>query len=202
MADFEITQGKTFSATYRWEDATFSYKSITGITSTLPCRVTCASHGLTTGRRVAFTGVKGMTQLNASAIPPKDKDFYEVTVIDSNTLELNAVDSTRFKTYTSGGYAMFQPPIDLAGYSARVKIKDKVGGTVLLSTEAADTPLDLITAAVSNANKTITVGITAATTEGITWKKGVFELEIEDAANRVYRLDSGAVTVAKEIVTP
>jgi hypothetical protein len=199
--DLIIQQGKTFSVTLRWETGPLIYKAVTAITSTLPCRVTATGHDIPDGWRVALTGVKGMTDINASTIPPKDKDFYDATVVDANTVELNAVDSTRFKAYTSGGYLVSNTPVNLTGYTARMKIKDKIGGTVLASTEAGDTPLDIITVTIDTAAKTITVTISATDTAALTWTKGVYDLEMISAGGVVTELIDGTFTVSKEVTT-
>lgn len=199
--DFDIEQGRTFSVTLRWETQPLVYKAVTAITSTLPCRVTAAGHGIPNGWRVALTDVRGMTQINASVIPPKDKDFYNATVVDANTIELNEVDSSRFKAYTTGGYLVFNTPVDLTGFTARMKVKDKVGGTVLASTEVGDTPLDVLAIAIDVSGKTITLSIDAADTAAFTWKKGVYDLEMVSAGGVVTKLIDGALTVSKEIAT-
>ena len=203
MAAYEIQQGKTFALTLRWEDPTLVYKAITAIGATNPCRITCTGHGIVDGWRVAVTGVKGMTGLNVSTFPLSDasKEWRQATVIDANTVELNDVDVTRQKTYTSGGYLAYNTPIDMSGYTCRMKVKDKVGGTVLLSTEVADDPLDLITATIDNVAKTITITIPASATEDLTWKKGVFDVEMHSAGGVVTEVLAGTITVVKEVTT-
>lgn len=199
--DFEIQQGKTFSVTLRWETAPLIYKAVTGITSTLPCRVTAVGHGVPNGWRVALTGVKGMTDINASVVPPKDKDFFDATVIDVDTVELNAVDTTRFKAYTSGGYLIYNTPVDLTGYTSRMKIKDKVGGTLLASTEVGDAPLNILAVTIDTSAKTITLTISATATAALTWTKGVYDLEMVSAGGVVTELIDGTFTVSKEVTT-
>ena len=69
--------------------------AITAATQANPVAVTAAAHGRATGDIVQISGVVGMTQIN-------DK-LFTVTVVDANTLTLNAVDGTAFTAYTSGG---------------------------------------------------------------------------------------------------
>lgn len=201
--DFVIEQGKTFSQVIRWEAPPVAYKLITAITQTAPARITAAAHGIPSGWRVAVVSVKGMTQINAEASPPKDKDYHVATIIDVNTVELNDVNAADFKPYVSGGYLQYNTPVDLAGFTARIKIKDKVGGTVLASTEAGDTPLNIITATVSNTDKTITLTISATLTAALSWVKGVYDLELvsPDATPVVTALLTGKITVSKEVTT-
>ena len=84
-----------------------------------------------------------------------------------------------------------------------MKVKDKVGGTVLLSTELDDAPLNLVTATADDANKTITVEIAATTAEDLTWAKGVWEVEAESSTGKVDSIIAPSpVTVGDEVVTP
>ena len=101
----------------------------------------------------------------------------------------------------SGGILQFNTPVDLTGYVARMKIKDKVGGTVLASTEAGDTPLDILSIALDTAKSTITLTISATATAALIWTKGVYELEMVSSTGVVTAILSGKVTVAKEVTT-
>jgi hypothetical protein len=199
--DFQILQGKTWSQVVRWEAPPIIYKPITAITQTAPARITATAHGAPAGWRVAVVSVKGMTQINAENSPPKDKDYHTATVIDPNTVELNDVNAAEFKAYISGGYLQFNTPVSLAGFVARMKIKDKVGGTVLASTEVADAPKNIITATVSDTNKSITLTISATSTAALTWTKGVYDLELESPGGVVTALLTGSITVTKEVTT-
>ncbi len=87
---WEISQGVTCIATS---------KTITGATQTNPVALTITAHGMTTGAQVQIQSVVGMTQLN-------DK-IYIATVVDANTITLNAVDGTAFTAYVSGGSATY-----------------------------------------------------------------------------------------------
>lgn len=205
--DLEIKQGKTFSLVLRWETEPIVYKAITAISLANGApRLTVTGHGTPNGWRGAVTRVKGMTQINAKNSPPRASDFVTATVIDANTIELNTVtpcddSGTEWSDYTSGGFWQFNTPVDLAGYTARMKIKDKIGGTVLASTEAGDSPLNILSIAIDNAGKTITLSIAATATDDIAWAKGVYDLEMVSAGGVVTTILSGKVTVTKEVTT-
>ena len=199
--DFVIKQGKTFSRVLRWEAPPIIYKPITGISQSAPVSITSTAHGVPSGWRVAIVSVKGMTDINAANSPPKAKDYNKASAVDGDTIILNNVNSTDFKAYTTGGYIQYNTPVNMDGYVARMKIKDKIGGTVLLSTEVADTPLDLLTVSIDNSTKTITMTIPASATEDITWKKGVYDLEMVSGSGVVTELISGSVTVTREVTT-
>lgn len=210
MAEKEILiqKGKTFSLVVRWETEPVIRKAITAISlaSGAP-RLTVASHGAPDGWRGMPYAVEGMKQINEIGYQP-------MLVIDSNTVEFNAVtpvdDNGRvWSAYTSGGFLMFNTPQDLTGYTARMDIKDKIGGTVWASSEVADTPYDIITIVVDNATKTIALTIDAADTAALTAKKGVADLELVSPTGVVTKLkltsgeqdEPDTVRVAGEVTT-
>lgn len=195
-----ILQGKTFSRVVRWEALPFVYKAITAITKAAPAVVTSPAHGAPDGWRVAVVSAKGMTEINASN-PPKDREFKKATRVDADTISLNDVNASEYSTYESGGYVQYYTPVDLAGFTARMQIKDKVGGTVLASSDVDDLPLNIITIAIDNTLKTITVTISATNTAAIVWKKGVYDLEMISAGGEVTALLSGEVEVVFEVTT-
>lgn len=196
VSDLVFEQGKTFSKILRWESPPIIYRPITNIQQVAPARITCPSHGVPNGWRVAIVSVKGMTQINAASTPPKDKDYVKATVVDANTLELNTVNAADFKPYSSGGYVQFNTPTSLVGIAARMTIKDKVGGTTLLSLTSANGRIIL-----DDAAKTIRLLISAEDTAALTWKKGVYDLEMVSTDNTVIKLVSGTVTVEREVTT-
>jgi hypothetical protein len=74
--------------------------TITGATQANPCVVTANSHGYSNGNEVFISGVGGMTRLN--------NRFFKVANVTTNTFELqdiegNAINSSAFTAYTSGG---------------------------------------------------------------------------------------------------
>jgi hypothetical protein len=201
--DLLIDQGRTFSQLVRWETTPVIYRAITGITPTAPVCLTVPGHGCPDGWRAAVTGVKGMPEINAPANRLSDRDYHAVTVIDADTLEFNEVDASGFRPYVSGGYLQYNTPVALSGFTGRMKIKDRIGGKVLASTEAEDAPLDILTVTVEAAEKTIRLTIPASATEAIQWRHGVYDLEMvsPDAVPVVTRLLSGGVAVRREVTT-
>lgn len=200
--DLTIKQGSTFNRVLRWESPPYIYKAITGITKAAPAVVTATGHGVPDGWRVAIASVKGMTQINATNSPPKAADFLRATVKNANEIELNEVNSLDYGTHTGNtGTLIYMTPVDLAGYTARMTIRDKIGGTVLASTEIAHDPLDVITITLNNTDKTITISIPSADTTAFTWVSGVYDLEMVSGTGVVTDLIYGKVTVEKEVTT-
>jgi hypothetical protein len=75
-------------------------KTITGITKANPCVVTSAAHGFSNGDKVLITDVLGMSDVNSNT--------YLIANVAANTFQLhdledNAINSTAFNTYVSGG---------------------------------------------------------------------------------------------------
>lgn len=195
MLDLTIYQGKTFSRVIRWEKEPFVYVPIQAIARVAPARVTAAAHGIPDGWRVAVVSAGGMRQINAAHNPPKPREFTRAAVVDPNTVDLNEINAAGFSPYTSGGYLQFYTPADLTGATARMQIKSRVGGDVLLSlTSGAGITVD-------NASKTITLEISAADTAAITWRTGVYDLEVQDADGTVTGLFFGSVNVTREVTT-
>ena len=196
--DLTIQQGRTFSLALRWESPPVVYRPITAIAQTAPARLTVPTHGVPDGWRVAITNVKGMTEINAEANKLTSRDYHQATVIDANTLDINDINAAGFKPYTSGGYIQFGTPVDLTGFTARMAIKNRVGGTVLhtLTTENGGIAIDA-------AAKLVTLNITAADTTLMTFTTGVYDLEMVSGATPavVTALLSGRVTVTKEVTT-
>lgn len=196
--DIVIEQGKTFMLTVRWENSKLVYKPITGIAKTAPVLITCPNHGVPNGWVIAIVSVKGMSQINASNTPPKDSDYYPATVISANTLEINAINAADFSDYISGGYIQYYEPRSLAGVTARMKIKNKIGGSLLYELTTANGRI-----VVDDTNKITTITIPASDTEGFTWTKGVYDLEFVEPTvpETVCAVLAGSVTVFKEVTT-
>lgn len=205
--DLTIQQGKTFSLVVRWETEPVIRKPITAISLDFGApRLTVVGHGAVAGWRTAATRVKGMAQINAKNYPPKPSDFQPVTVIDADTVEFNAVtpcddNGKEWPAYTEGGFLEWNTPVDLTGYTARMKIKDKIGGNVLASTDVLDAPKNVLVITIDNAAKTITLSIPATSTDDFAWKTGVYDLEMVSASGVVTAILSGKVTVTKEVTT-
>ena len=194
IKDLEFKQGKTYLHEIRVEEKPVIYKDITGITNTAPVRLTVPAHGLVNGWPAAVTNVKGMVEINAEANNVKEGDYHPATVVSPDVIEFNDINAAGFKQYVSGGVLQYNTPTDLSNCLARLFVKDKVGGTELFRLDDQNGRIVL-----NNTSKTVTLNVSASDTALMSFKKGVYELELETPAGEVFLVMSGAVTVTKEI---
>jgi hypothetical protein len=190
-----IRQGETFQRVVRWEMLPLIYKPISGIAQNAPVQITAANHGCPAGWRATVKDAGGMDEINAKNWPPRSGDFHRVAVESSTVVNFNDVSAVNFDPYTSGGYLVYYTPVPLAGFTARMKIRDRIGGTVLVTLVS---PTDIV---IDTALGTITVVIAASASELFTWTRGVYDLELVSGAGVVTAILTGAVTVTKEVTT-
>jgi len=77
-------------------------KTITAITKANPGVVTSSSHGYSDGDFVIITSVSGMTEVNGKTFKVANKT---TNTFELNDVDGNAIDSSGYTTYTSGGVA-------------------------------------------------------------------------------------------------
>lgn len=196
--DLEILQGKTFNYAFRWESDPLVYKAIAGISNAAPVQITtAAAHGLPDSWRVAVVGAQGLTDLNAENNPPKVNEFIESTVVSSTVIELNERHTLGARSHTAGtGAIVYRTPVDMTDYTARMTVKDRVGGTALLSLTTANGRV-----AIDATASRVSLTISDADTTDITWTRGVYELEMISGAGVVTALATGTVKVIREVTT-
>lgn len=118
-ADLLITDGKlrkvmitNSGSSYASNDLLLLEKPIQSVTQANPAVVTCQNHGLTTGDTIHISRVGGMTDINSETTT--------ITVLTSNTFELDGVDSTLFDAAIANtGYASV---IGVTGNNAELQI--------------------------------------------------------------------------------
>jgi len=149
--------------------------------------LTVTAHGLPDGWAAAISRVTGMKQINSD-----DKE-YACTVIDADTIELNGIlpvdeQGREWPAYISGGFLDYATPVDMTGYTSRMAMRNKVGGTLLASADVADAPLNIINITIDNAAKTILLEIQEPETAEITFKTAITDLEMVSPTGRVNKL--------------
>lgn len=196
--DLAIRRGETFKLTVRWETEPWLYAAITSISQAAPVRITSATQAIPDGWGVAVVDAKGLTVLNAQNNPPKSKDMRRATVISTTDIEFNDFSSASFNAHKANtGYLAWMTPHSLAGFSARMQIKDRVGGTVLFSlTSAVSGGIEI-----DDLNKVIEITLTAEQAEMAAAASGVYDLELVSAGGIVTALLAGAVAFGDEVTT-
>lgn len=191
-----IRRGETFRHSMRWQSGPEIYKAITAMPSVAPVRFSSAGHGILDDWPVAVIGLVGPDDINAKSDPPKARDYRPVRIIDENTVEFNGLSAVDMPAYVSGGYLRFNSPVPLAGYEARMQIKNKVGGTelLLLTTDNGGIEIDAD-------NCRIDIVISDSALSAATWKSAVYDLEMVSPAGIVKCLVSGSVTLTDEVTT-
>ncbi len=186
--DLAIRKGATFAQALRWEAPPIVWKPITAISLTAPVRLTVPAHDCPPNWRVNVSCNKSMREM--------DGVKGVATVIDADTIEINTINASGFKPYKGDGYLSYNTPVDMTAMTARMSIKDKVGGTELLRLSTLDGTIVL-----DEATCTITITLPALVTAALTWKGGVYDLELEAIDGTVTCLLAGKVKVIDEVTT-
>lgn len=193
LTPIALQQGKTQPFVVRCAEAEpIVYKAITEATQTAPLRLKAVGHGLLDGWPAAVTNLRGMTEINGEPNKLRESDYHPATVIDADYIEFNDVNAAGFKTYTSGGYLQYDPPMDLTGYKARLQIREKKNGKTILFSMTSENGLIGIDAS----THLVTLYFDAIDFTDLTWKTGYYELELYKDITRTV----GAVTTTTESV--
>lgn len=196
--DICLRKGASFTLPLMWEGERLIYRPITSIENTAPVRLTAAAHGVPDGWLVAVANAKGLTDLNATRNPPRDVEYHVATVTGPNVIEFNKTNATAMKAHTAntGQIVYHEPALNPIGAKARMQVKNRLGGTTLfqLSTEDGGITLDPVL-------YRITLTIPAEALVDATWKKGVYDLEVEDASGVVTPLIYGTFVLTDEVTT-
>jgi len=89
--------------------------------------------------------------------------------------------------------------IDLSsGYTARMKIKESVGGTILASTESSDSPQNTISISLAATGNNITISMSATNTSALNFSNAVYDLELV-SGSEVDRVIEGRVKLSEEV---
>jgi hypothetical protein len=189
--NYKIYQGSTFQETFRWESETKVYVPISGIAKSAPCVITTTTpHNLPVGWRFRVVGAGGMKEINSTS-----EEYHLSTLTPTTTtIEINQVNSLAYNTYTSGGVVEFNQPVPLAGYAARMQIRETVDSPTVIheaTTQNSQIVLD-------NVNKTIQITLLANVTQNFTFATAVYSLELYNG-NNVIPFINGNLTLVQEV---
>jgi hypothetical protein len=200
--NLSIIAGHTYREVIRWETEPIVRKPISGISTTTGApRITLIGHGILDEWRVAITGCKGMTEINADDQErPGNADYHKATVIDNDTIELNDLSAGGYRPWTSGGFVQWNSPATLSGFSARLRVKDRPDGALLASNLVADSPLNTLSVDIDTTRHTITITFSSMATASLAGKYGVYDLELVsgDETPVVTQLVSGRIRIERE----
>lgn len=189
--NYKIYQGSTFEEIYRWESETKVYVPVAAITKAAPCEITTTiPHNLPMGWRFKVVGAGGMKEINSVS------DSTQIATYVSNTLiRVNQVNSLGYTTYTSGGVVEYNQPVPLAGYSARMQIRESVDSPTVIY-EASSSAGQI---ALNNNLGTITITIPASATTLFGFTTAVYAVELFDANGKVIPFLVGNLTLVPEV---
>ena len=187
--NLKLYQGSTFKQILRWESSTKVYKQIASITKTAPVEIsTLTAHEIPEGWRVKITNVAGMKEINS------DDTYRIASNVLPGSFQINDLNALGFTAYTTGGVVEYNQPVDLAGMTARMQIREKL--------DSADVILELTTEnggiVIDNVAKTVTINITAAQATLLTFTSAVYSLEVVKGSE-VYPFTTGNITLVKEV---
>lgn len=190
-----LVRGKTCEQALLYSGSRLVYRPITAVLSLAPLRLTVPLHGCPENWPIRVQGVTAPTELNT----PQNQ-AWQATVVDANTLEINSLDGSLWSAYVPSGHVVFQEPVDLTGWKARMQIRTKAGGTVLLtlSSDPADNAEGEIEIDVPGS--ALVIKLSAAQTAALSWNGGVYDLEgIRPDGAVVSILAPSTVVVGQEV---
>lgn len=181
VIDITIVRGKTFEFGFLYGEDDLLYLPITGMPSKAPVRLTVEEHGVPDGWPVQVACVKAPAELNTP-----DDEYQVAKVVDGDTIELNAVNAHCWKAFSGSGLLVLNKPLDLTGWHCRAQVRDRVGGTVLFTwhSDPGENPDGEIEVYV--AGSAFILKIDAATTAGLDWTRGVYDVEAIAPGGEVY----------------
>lgn len=185
--NYKMYQGSTFVEVLRYESSTKVYVDVSAAFNDAPFIVTANNHGMVAGWRCKLSNLGGMTEAN-------NLDYIIASSVTANDVTFNSVNAAGFKAYTSGGILEYNQPMNLAGMTARMQLREKLTSTDVI--EELTTENGMI--AIDNVAKTIVIQIPAATTAGYTFKSAVYSLELITSTT-VIPFIYGNIVLDKEI---
>ena len=198
VVDITIVKGKTFEFMYRYADSDLVYLPILGMPSTAPVRLNVASHGIPDGWPVRIEDLRRPEGLSSDEAGCDS--HYFATVVDFNTIELNQVSVSGSRPWAGGGVVVFNRPFDLSGCSARMQVRDRVDGALLLSLSSDPMTLRDGSIQIDTGLAALIVKLEPAKTALLSWVRGTYDLELITPGGDVYPVAAvSKVTVSPEV---
>ena len=190
----KVRQGSMFRKVLRWETEPFIYKPITAISNAAPCVLHIPGHEMLESQLFAVQNALGLVELNEKV--DDLTSWHRAHVVDVDHVEINRVNSIPFKPHTANtGVAKYRTVVDLAGYTARLTLKDKAGGVVLYTMSSAD-PEEIT---LDPATGLVSFVFSSEASKLWTWRKAVFELDLIDVTSEhEYTIATGDLHLERE----
>ncbi len=179
-----IIQGVTFSYAVRIGQPIYVYRPIQAIEAVAPVRLRVDGHGLSGDWPVWVRSVQRWPEINRE---PRSGKAWQAKRVDADKLEINVLSAVGQSPV--GGELVYQPPVDLTGCSARMRLREEAGGTVLLELEDG-AGLELDSAGV------VRIELTPEQTVALSQSAKHFDLDITFADGEVRRYVEGPVKVS------
>lgn len=191
--DLYIKQGSIYEEGFHWYGGGIACADIDSVTVGCPTNVRVTGHGLPSlsDTPIYIRNVQGARALNTGK---NECDMVLATYADADNFTVKT--DTGHQRYKAGsGSIEWYMPKPLTGWSARMQIREKLGD---------DTPLVSITSAagditISIPDARIVFTIDTATTEGLDFIEGVYDLELVNPAGEATRVLEGKVFLSKEV---
>lgn len=171
--DLTITKGKTLAQSFGYHDEQLVYRNITAMPSKAPVRLTVTGHGVPDNWAVRIERTRAPAELNTP-----EGEYWTPLVVDADTLEFDQLDMVGAKAFAAPSVLVYPRPADLEGWKARMQIRDRIGGAVLLSFSSDPADQADGTIEVDVANSAFVIGLDAGQTAAISWSSGTYDLEV------------------------
>lgn len=192
--NLKVRQGSMFKKVLRWETEPFIYKPITSIGSTAPCALHVPGHGLLQSQLFAIQNAQGLVDLNEKA--EDITQWHRAHVVDDDHIEINRVNALAFKAHTPNtGVIKYRTVVDLTGYTARLTLRERMGGVILHTMTSAD-PEEIT---LDPATGLVSFVFSSEASKLWTWRKAVFELDLIDVTGEhEYTIATGDLHLERE----
>jgi len=193
--DIHIVRGKTFTQPFMYADDELVYRAITAIPSQAPARITAPAHGVPSGWPVRIESTRAPAELNTP-----QGEWLTPSRVDDDTLEFDELNLTGAKPFRAPSVLIYPRPADIDSWKARMQIRDRIGGEVLLSFSSDPADLADGTITLDVPGSAFVIELPHAVTEAIGWTRAVYDLEaIRPDGSVISIIAPSKVTVGQEV---
>lgn len=168
-----LVRGKTLDQPLLYAESFLLYRAIAEVVSLAPLRVrTAAAHGIPDNWPVRIQGVTQPSEMNSA-----EGSALTAFVVEPDVVEFNTLDASSWGAFVVSGHLVFNQPADLTGWVIRMHVRDKIGGTMLLSfsSDPADSPDGTI--ALEADMSAFSLQLAASVTATLPWTSAVYDIE-------------------------